>query len=356
MSVSAVAPRSGPEDAPRDGRPGRDDAALLDAARRVLAVEARGLDALAGALDGGFVRAVRVLAGAASHVVVTGMGKSGHIGTKIAATLASTGTPAFFVHPGEASHGDLGMITRANAVLALSNSGETPELSDLVAYTRRLGSPLVAVTGRADSTLARRADVALVLPEVEEACPLGLAPTTSTTMALALGDALAVALLQIKGFTADDFRTFHPGGRLGAILVRVRDLMHGPGEVPAVRTGTPMADALIEMSRRGFGCTAVLDGAGRLAGIVLSSPDVQEVFDFAAALARADTPLRRIDARVYGPAPAPIARIRGRHRVRLLVKAAKGAPIQPAIAAWLGQLKAPANLRLAVDIDPQSFY
>jgi len=298
MSVSAVAPRSGPEDAPRDGRPGRDDAALLDAARRVLAVEARGLDALAGALDGGFVRAVRVLAGAASHVVVTGMGKSGHIGTKIAATLASTGTPAFFVHPGEASHGDLGMITRANAVLALSNSGETPELSDLVAYTRRLGSPLVAVTGRADSTLARRADVALVLPEVEEACPLGLAPTTSTTMALALGDALAVALLQIKGFTADDFRTFHPGGRLGAILVRVRDLMHGPGEVPAVRTGTPMADALIEMSRRGFGCTAVLDGAGRLAGIVTDG-------DLRRHMAP-DLPARPVDA-VMTPDPKTIA-------------------------------------------------
>ncbi len=271
MSMGAIARRAAADRATAaraDADRGGEDAALLDAARRVLAIEARGLETLAAGLGDGFVAAVRMLAAASAHVIVTGMGKSGHIGTKIAATLASTGTPAFFVHPGEASHGDLGMITRANVVLALSNSGETAELSDLLAYTRRLDIPLIALTGGADSTLARRADVALVLPPVEEACPLGLAPTTSTTMALALGDALAIALLQIKGFTAEDFRTFHPGGRLGAILVRVGDLMHGRDRVPTVRTGTPMAEALITMSQGGFGCTAVLDEAGRLVGIV----------------------------------------------------------------------------------------
>ena len=190
----------------------------LAVARRVLALEADALGLLSAALDQRFTAAIGLLAGATGRVVVSGMGKSGHVARKIAATLASTGTPALFVHPAEASHGDLGMIIAGDAVLALSNSGETPELADLVAHARRFGLPLVGITGRADSTLARAADVALVLPSAEEACPNGLAPTTSTTLQMALGDALAVALLTRKGFSAADFRVFHPGGKLGAKL------------------------------------------------------------------------------------------------------------------------------------------
>ncbi|MCE2921530.1 MAG: SIS domain-containing protein, partial [Roseomonas sp.] len=194
--------------------------------RRVLALEADALRALSDGLDARFVRAVELLAGVTGRVVVSGMGKSGHVARKIAATMASTGTPALFVHPAEASHGDLGMILAGDAVLALSNSGETPELADLIAHSRRFSLPLIGIIGRAESTLARAADVALVLPAAAEACPMGLAPTTSTTMQMALGDALAVALLTRRGFTASDFRVFHPGGKLGARLSRVRDLMH----------------------------------------------------------------------------------------------------------------------------------
>ena len=201
-------------------------------ARRVLQTEAEGLLALAASLDGAFERAVALLHGCAGRVVVSGMGKSGHVGRKIAATLSSTGTPSMFVHPAEASHGDLGMIVEGDVVLALSNSGETAELADLVAHTRRFALALVAITGRAGSTLARQADVALVLPASPEACPMGLAPTTSTTSQLALGDALAVALLTRRGFGASDFRMIHPGGKLGARLRRVRDVMHGPASLP----------------------------------------------------------------------------------------------------------------------------
>ena len=194
----------------------------LDTARDVLATEAAGLRALAASLDGRFAAAVDVLIGASGRVVVSGMGKSGHVATKIAATLASTGTTALYVHPAEASHGDLGMIVEGDAVLALSNSGETAELADLIAYTRRFAIPLIAITGGAQSSLAQAADVALILPPAPEACPMGLAPTTSTTMQMALGDALAVALLTRRGFSPTDFRRFHPGGKLGAKL-RVRD-------------------------------------------------------------------------------------------------------------------------------------
>lgn len=251
-----------------------DDAGALDAARRVLATEASALTALAGALDGTFGAAVALLAAATGRVVVSGMGKSGHVGRKIAATLASTGTPAQFVHPGEASHGDLGMIVAGDAVLALSNSGETAELADLIAYTRRFGLGLVAITGHADSTLARAADVALVLPPAAEACPMGLAPTTSTTMQLALGDALAVALLERRGFTAADFRVFHPGGRLGAQLARVADLMHGADELPLVGPEATVGEAIAVMTARRFGCVGITDAAGRLAGI-LTDGDVR---------------------------------------------------------------------------------
>ncbi|QXM24382.1 KpsF/GutQ family sugar-phosphate isomerase [Elioraea tepida] len=243
-------------------------AADLAAARAVLATEAAALAALAERLDGRFVTALDLIGSASGRVVVTGMGKSGHVARKIAATFASTGTPALFVHPAEASHGDLGMITASDAVLALSNSGETPELADLVDYTRRFAIPLVAITGRAESTLAREADVALLLAEAPEACPMGLAPTTSTTQMLALGDALAVALLARKGFTAADFRLFHPGGRLGRKLLRVRDLMHTGAEVPLAPAGTPMDRAIIAMTAGRFGCLGLVDGAGLLVGII----------------------------------------------------------------------------------------
>ncbi|MBP0463721.1 KpsF/GutQ family sugar-phosphate isomerase [Roseomonas sp. PWR1] len=240
----------------------------LEAARRVLALEAEALASLSDSLDERFAQAVSLLSGATGRVVVTGMGKSGHVARKIAATLASTGTPALFVHPAEASHGDLGMIVAGDAVLALSNSGETPELADLVGHAKRFGLPLVGITGRADSTLARAADVALVLPEAPEACPMGLAPTTSTTMQLALGDAIAVALLTRRGFTAADFRVFHPGGKLGARLSRVRDLMHGPAELPLAPPGTAMDAAIVAMTAKRFGCLGVLGADGRLLGII----------------------------------------------------------------------------------------
>jgi arabinose-5-phosphate isomerase len=240
----------------------------LEVARDVLATEAAGLAALAAALDEGFCRAVDLLAAAAGRVVVTGMGKSGHIARKIAATLASTGTPALFVHPAEASHGDLGMVVRGDVVLALSNSGETAELADLIEHAHRFGLPLVAITGSADSTLAQAADEVLKLPPAREACPTGLAPTTSTTMQLALGDALAVALLTRRGFGAHEFRQFHPGGRLGARLRRVRDLMHAGEAMPLAPPETPMHAALIEMSAKRFGCLGVIDAAGRLVGIM----------------------------------------------------------------------------------------
>jgi len=247
-----------------------DDLAVDDlaVARRVLAIEAGGLSDLSRSLDGRFSRALNLLASIPGRIVVTGMGKSGHVARKIAATLASTGTPALFVHPGEASHGDLGMITRADAVLALSNSGKTPELGDVVTYVRRIGIPLLAITSGEDSMLAREADVALILPPSAEACPLGLAPTTSTTVTLALGDAIAIALLERRGFGPDDFRAFHPGGHLGRRLVRVADIMHGPDNMPVVARGTPMSAALITMSERSFGCVGVVDDGGRLVGIV----------------------------------------------------------------------------------------
>ena len=236
--------------------------------RRALEIEAAGLHLLAQSLDSRFAEAVDEIFRVRGHTVVTGMGKSGHVAHKIAATLASTGTPAFFVHPGEASHGDLGMVTRDNAVLVLSNSGDTSELSDIVAYTRRHEVPLIAMTGRDDSTLAKHADVALILPTAEEACPHGLAPTTSTSMMLALGDALAIALLGRRGFTRDDFRAYHPGGKLGALLIRVRDIMRGPDRIPSVPVGTRMADALDTMSAGGLGLTGVVDAEGNLVGVI----------------------------------------------------------------------------------------
>jgi arabinose-5-phosphate isomerase len=236
--------------------------------RRVIEAEARALDAVAASLGEAFARAVELIAACSGRLVVTGMGKSGHVAHKIAATFASTGTPALFVHPAEASHGDLGMITRADVVLALSNSGETPELRDITLYTRRFAIPLVAIVGRGGSTLAEEADVALVLPPVAEACPIGLAPTTSTTCMLALGDALAVAQLERKGFTASDYAVFHPGGKLGSQLLRVEQMMHKDGELPLVPAGSRMSEAMLEMTRKCLGCVGVVDEAGRLIGII----------------------------------------------------------------------------------------
>ncbi|WP_413204371.1 KpsF/GutQ family sugar-phosphate isomerase [Rhodospirillum sp. A1_3_36] len=237
-------------------------------ARRVLETEAAALRDLSESLDGAFSAAVDLLADRPGKVIVSGMGKSGHVAKKIAATLASTGSSAFFVHPAEASHGDLGMIGRGDAVIALSNSGETPELADLVAYTRRFGLALVSITGRAPSTLSDAADVSLVLPTLEEACPHGLAPTTSTTAMMALGDALAVTLLERRGFTASDFRVFHPGGQLGRKLLKVSDLMRAAGDLPLVTGAEPMSEVILTMSAKSLGCAGVIDGQGRLRGII----------------------------------------------------------------------------------------
>ena len=215
----------------------------------------------------GFARAVMLMLGARGRVIVSGMGKSGHVARKIAATLASTGAPALFLHPGEASHGDLGMVTGDDVCLLLSNSGETRELSDLIQYTRRFDIPMIAITRVSDSTLARQADVALILPDMPEACAIGMAPTTSTTCALALGDALAVALMEERGFAADAFHVFHPGGKLGAQFLRVSDVMHVGDALPVVSPGTPMGETLIEMSAKGFGIAAVAED-GILRGII----------------------------------------------------------------------------------------
>ena len=238
-----------------------------EVARSVLGTEAAGLRALAAGLDESFDRAVTLLAACTGRIAVSGMGKSGHIARKTAATLASTGSPAFFVHPAEASHGDLGMVQPGDALLLFSNSGETTELADLVAHARRFGMPLVAVTGRAGSSLANAADVALLLPRAPEACAITSAPTTSTTMQLALGDALAVVLLTRRGFTASEFLAYHPGGRLGAQLRRVRELMHVGDAVPLTEPSAPMQQALLLMTGKGFGCVGVTEG-GRLVGIV----------------------------------------------------------------------------------------
>lgn len=252
---------------------------LADIGRAVLQIEARTLSDLVEHVDMSFVDAARVMLRCRGRVVVLGMGKSGHVGGKLAATLASTGTPAFFVHPGEASHGDMGMITPEDVVLALSNSGETEELTILLPLIKRLGVPLVALTGRPDSTLARAASVHLHVEVHEEACPLGLAPTSSTTAALAMGDALAIALLQARGFTERDFARAHPGGTLGRrLLLKIDDLMHTGDTMPVVRPDSALADALVEMTRSGLGLTAVVDDDGRVAGI-FTDGDLRRVFE-----------------------------------------------------------------------------
>lgn len=240
----------------------------IDVAQRVLNLESDALKVLSQSLDQQFIRAVDTLLNVQGRVVVSGMGKSGLVGRKIAATFSSTGTPAHFIHPGEASHGDMGAITNSDAVLVLSNSGKTQEIGDLVAHTRRYQIPLIGIASGAGSMLLESSDVELLLPRVAEACPMGLAPTTSTTMMLALGDALAVTLMERRGFSADEYRVLHPGGQLGKALIRVSDIMHADDAMPLVKVGTGLQEAIIEMTAKRFGCTGVLDQEGRLVGII----------------------------------------------------------------------------------------
>jgi arabinose-5-phosphate isomerase len=253
---------------PQDAHP----RALIQSGLRALETEAGGITALAAAMRSGlgdaFVAAADLIRAAHGRVVVSGMGKSGHIGRKIAATLSSTGTPALFVHPAEASHGDLGMVTPDDVIMALSWSGETVELKNLIDYSRRFRIGLIAITADRNSTLGQAADVVLHLPEAREACPHNLAPTTSSLMQLALGDALAIALLESRGFTALDFRALHPGGRLGAALTFVRDIMHEGEAMPIAPLGTRMSEAIVEMSAKRFGCVGITDGSDRLLGII----------------------------------------------------------------------------------------
>ena len=255
------------------------DARLRELALAVLRIEAEAVTALAARIDGDFSTACRLILACEGRVVVTGMGKSGHIGSKIAATLASTGTPAFFVHPGEASHGDLGMITPQDVVLALSNSGETSEIVTILPLLKRLKAPLIALTGNPRSPLAQAAAAHLDVSVEREACPLGLAPTSSTTAALAMGDALAVALLEARGFTAEDFARSHPGGRLGRrLLLLIEDVMHTGDSIPRVAPEAPLTDALLEMGRKGLGMTAITDPDGRLLGI-FTDGDLRRALD-----------------------------------------------------------------------------
>jgi arabinose-5-phosphate isomerase len=257
VSVSSSAELKAPT--PREGD--------YAAARRVIDTANEAIAALGETLNGDFTRAVDAILAVRGRVIVSGMGKSGLIGRKIAATLASTGTPAHFVHPAEASHGDLGAVTRQDALLMLSNSGDTPELSHLITFAKRFSIPLIGVASRTDSVLLQAADIPLVLPKSREACPMGLAPTTSTTLMLVLGDALAVALMERRGFTADQYRTLHPGGSLGKALIRVSDIMHTGDEIPLVRDDAPMGDAINVMTACRFGCVGVVDAKGSLIGI-----------------------------------------------------------------------------------------
>ncbi|MDA7964369.1 KpsF/GutQ family sugar-phosphate isomerase [Ruegeria sp.] len=245
-----------------------DTEAFLRTARQVVTDEARALDVLADSLDENFAEAVQMILQATGRIIISGIGKSGHIGHKIAATLASTGTPAYFVHPAEASHGDLGMVSKGDVVLAISNSGEAPELANLLAFTRRFGIPLIGLSSKPESTLMKQADVHLLIPSMGEACGFGMVPSTSTTLTLAMGDALAIALMKYRDFQPEDFRAFHPGGKLGARLSTVGDLMHTGAALPLVAADTAMSDALIEISQKGFGVAGVTDAQGHLIGII----------------------------------------------------------------------------------------
>lgn len=270
---------------------------IIATARNVIDEESRALAILSETVGQNLAHAAQVILDAPGRVIVSGMGKSGHVGKKIAATFASTGTPAHFVHPAEASHGDLGMISKGDVVLILSNSGETPELADLIAHTRRFGITMIGVASRAESTLMQQADVQLVLPQLGEACGHGVVPTISTTMTLALGDALAVALMEHREFGAEHFRQFHPGGKLGARLSRVRDLMHGADTLPLVTSNTAMSDTLLVISQKGFGVVGVTDDHNRLIGIITDG-DLRRHMDGL---------LDRTAGEVMTPAPRTIA-------------------------------------------------
>jgi arabinose-5-phosphate isomerase len=241
----------------------------ITSAKRVLSIESESLKRLAESLSTDYSKALDLLSkDGAGRIIICGMGKSGHIARKIAATLSSTGTPSHYVHPGEASHGDLGMITIHDSILALSNSGETPELEAIISYAKRFAIPLIAISSNRSSILAEAADVLLLLPESKEACPMGLAPTTSTTMMLALGDAIAVTLLERKGFTSSDFKVFHPGGQLGKGLLKVSDLMHHGDSLPLVKSNTLMSEVILEMTHKSFGCVGIIDDSGSLTGVI----------------------------------------------------------------------------------------
>ncbi len=244
------------------------DVNLLDVGKKVIAIESEALMTLKNCLGDSFIQAVHLIAHSVGRIIISGMGKSGHIGAKMAATFASTGTPSFFVHPAEASHGDLGMITKNDIIICLSNSGETTELSDLIIFANRNNIPLIAIVSNKNSTLGRSANVTLELPKNQEACPNGLAPTTSTTLMLALGDALAVSLMTLKGFTEDNFRNFHPGGKLGAKLLKVSNLMRLPPDLPLVYENTLMSEVILEMTTKALGCTGVLNSNNRLVGVI----------------------------------------------------------------------------------------
>lgn len=275
----------------------------IASAKRALSIESDGLKELIAQLDGdlgrSFAAAVELMRNARGRIILTGIGKSGHIARKVAATLASTGTPSMFVHPAEASHGDLGMIAHDDVIVMVSNSGESLELKNILAYSRRFKVPLVAITSKATSTIATEADIALILPQAKEACPIGLAPTTSTLLQLALGDALAIALLEDKGFSARDFHMFHPGGRLGAALTHVRDIMHKPPRLPLVPPDTLMSAALVVMTEKSMGCLGIVDASDRLIGIItdgdLRRHMSKDLLDLQAASVMTTAP-RTIDA------------------------------------------------------------
>ena len=244
---------------------------IIDSAKTVLNTEIHGLNLLRDTIDDAFVQAANVMFRTKGRVIISGMGKSGHIGQKMAATLASTGTPSFFVHPSEASHGDLGMLTKNDTLITISNSGESREMGDIISFSRRFGIPMIAITSVPTSTMAQAADIVLLIPgkkEAPEACPLGMAPTTSTTTTIALGDALAVALLEMRGFTKEQFHDRHPGGKLGHVLLKVSDIMAKGDVMPLVRPDTMMADALVVMTGKSLGCLGITDDDGRLIGVI----------------------------------------------------------------------------------------
>ena len=309
----------------------RADNAATGAALRTLEIEGEGLSALKSALADGmaapFAEAVATLKAARGRVIVTGIGKSGHVGQKIAATFASTGTPAFFVHPSEASHGDLGMIRTEDVILALSWSGETVELKNIITYSRRFSVPLISLSSRADSALAKQSDVALVLPRAREACPHGLAPTTSTTMTLALGDCLAIALLEAKGFTAHDFKVFHPGGSLGAQLKYVSDLMHKGDRLPIARDSEAMSAALVTMTTKSFGCLGIVDAKGKLAGIVTDGDLRRNMGDKLLTATAAEVMTRRPKTVAPDTLAAEALEILNAARITALFVVEKGKPV-----------------------------